>query len=94
MHQLAELSDEERRRLITDFIDEAFGGLDAYPEFVAMMRPAMPELTEAPAPAQLEAWVELAQLSAIRPSRPASGELPSIRPPTGRTAIRPDCTTT
>jgi DNA-binding transcriptional MerR regulator len=42
MHQLAELSDEERRRLINDFIDEAFGGLDANPEFVAMMRSAMP----------------------------------------------------
>jgi DNA-binding transcriptional MerR regulator len=62
MHQLAELSDEERRRLINDFIDEAFGGLDANPEFVAMMRSAMPELPEDPAPAQLEAWVELAQL--------------------------------
>jgi DNA-binding transcriptional MerR regulator len=62
MHQLAELSDEERRRLINDFIDEAFGGLDANPEFVAMMRSAMPELPEEPAPAQLEAWVELAEL--------------------------------
>jgi DNA-binding transcriptional MerR regulator len=62
MHQLADLSDEERRRLVTDFIDEAFGGLDANPEFVAMMRSAMPELPEDPAPAQLEAWVELAQL--------------------------------
>jgi DNA-binding transcriptional MerR regulator len=64
MHKLAKLSDEERRRIISDFIDEAFGGLDANPEFVAMMRSAMPELPDDPAPEQVEAWVELAELVA------------------------------
>lgn len=62
MHQLARLSEEERNRIIHEFIDATFGGLDANPEFVAMMRSAMPELPEDPAPEQVEAWVELAEL--------------------------------
>ncbi|MER7768548.1 MerR family transcriptional regulator [Kitasatospora sp. NPDC096140] len=62
MHKLAALSDAERRRLVHDFIDEAFGGLDANPEFVAMMRSAMPELPDEPRPEQVEAWVELGEL--------------------------------
>ncbi|MFD4655142.1 MerR family transcriptional regulator [Kitasatospora sp. NPDC058444] len=62
MHKLAKLSDAERRRLVHDFIDEAFGGLDADPEFVAMMRSAMPELPDEPRAEQVEAWVELGEL--------------------------------
>ncbi|MGH3391828.1 MAG: MerR family transcriptional regulator [Actinomadura sp.] len=62
MHKIAQLSDEERRRIIGDFIDATFGGLDANPEFVAMMRSAMPELPDDPAPEQVDAWVELAEL--------------------------------
>lgn len=33
MHKLAKLSDNERRRLITDFIDDTFGGFDANADF-------------------------------------------------------------
>ncbi|GAA0680984.1 MerR family transcriptional regulator [Kitasatospora atroaurantiaca] len=62
MHKLAKLSDQERRRLINDFIDEAFEGLDVGPEFVAKMRGAMPELPDDPSPEQADAWVELAEL--------------------------------
>jgi DNA-binding transcriptional MerR regulator len=62
MHRLAKLSDEERRRLIGEFVDETFGGLDADPDFVAMMRSAMPELPDDPTPEQVDAWVELAEL--------------------------------
>ncbi|MGE7434123.1 MULTISPECIES: helix-turn-helix domain-containing protein [Kitasatospora] len=62
MHKLAKLTDQERRRLISDFIDEAFEGLDVGPEFVAKMRGAMPELPEDPKPEQVDAWVELAEL--------------------------------
>ncbi|MFE5585861.1 MerR family transcriptional regulator [Kitasatospora sp. NPDC056531] len=62
MHKLAKLSDAERRRLVHDFIDETFGGLDANPEFVAVLRSTMPELPDEPRPEQVEAWVELGEL--------------------------------
>ncbi|MFF3071243.1 MerR family transcriptional regulator [Kitasatospora sp. NPDC057904] len=63
MHKLAKLSDAERRRLIGDFIDDTFGGLDANAEFVDMMRSAMPDLPDDPEPDQVDAWVELAELA-------------------------------
>ncbi|MFI0356588.1 MerR family transcriptional regulator [Actinomadura sp. 9N407] len=62
MHKLAKLSDEERRRIITDFIDEAYAGLDADPAFADKLRSAMPELPDDPSPEQVDAWVELAEL--------------------------------
>ena len=62
MHKLAKLSDEERRRIVGDFIDETFGGLDADPAFIAKMKSGMPELPDDPAPEQVAAWVELAEL--------------------------------
>lgn len=62
MHKLARLSDEERRRIITDFIDESFAGLDLSPDFEAKMRSALPELPDDPEPEQVDAWVELAEL--------------------------------
>ncbi|WP_089327690.1 MerR family transcriptional regulator [Actinomadura meyerae] len=62
MHKLARLSDEERRRIITDFIDESFAGLDLDPDFEAKMRSGLPELPDDPAPEQVDAWVELAEL--------------------------------
>jgi DNA-binding transcriptional MerR regulator len=63
MHTLAKLSDDECRRLVDDFIDDTFGGLDANPDFVEMMRSAMPDLPDDPEPGQVEAWVELAGLT-------------------------------
>ncbi|OLZ59333.1 hypothetical protein AV521_45655 [Streptomyces sp. IMTB 2501] len=63
MHKLARLSDDERRRLVTDFIDDTFGRLDANAEFVDMMRSAMPDLPDDPEPDQVDAWVELAELT-------------------------------
>jgi DNA-binding transcriptional MerR regulator len=62
MHKLAQLSAAERRRLITDFIDDTFTGLDLSPDFLPMMRGAMPDLPGEPAPEQVDAWVELAGL--------------------------------
>ncbi|WP_308164695.1 hypothetical protein [Nonomuraea sediminis] len=59
MHKPAELSGEERRRLIGDFLDDAFGGLDLE-GFKSSMTP---ELPDDPDPEQIEAWVELAELS-------------------------------
>ncbi|MEU8379428.1 MerR family transcriptional regulator [Streptosporangium sp. NPDC048865] len=63
MHRLARLSEEERRRLIGDFLDTAFGDLDANPEFAGVRRSMTPELPDDPEPEQVEAWVELAELS-------------------------------
>ncbi|MET8048282.1 MerR family transcriptional regulator [Streptosporangium sp. NPDC005286] len=63
MHQLAKLSEDERRRLIGDFLDTAFGGLDANAGFVGIMRSMTPELPDNPEAEQVEAWVELAELS-------------------------------
>ena len=55
MHQLASLSDEERRRIVGEFLDDAFAGLDLDPGFERRMRSAMPELPDDPAPEQVEA---------------------------------------
>lgn len=63
MHKLARLSEDERRQLIGDFLDAAFGGLDADPAFVGIMRSITPELPDNPEVEQVEAWVELAELS-------------------------------
>jgi DNA-binding transcriptional MerR regulator len=63
MHKLAKLSEDERRRLIGDFLGTAFGGLNTNPEFVGIMRSMTPELPDNPEAEQVEAWVELAELS-------------------------------
>ncbi|HYZ02104.1 MAG TPA: MerR family transcriptional regulator [Candidatus Binatia bacterium] len=63
MHRLAQLSDAERRRLVSDFIDETFAGLDLGPDFLPMLRRAMPDLPDEPAQEQVDAWVELAELT-------------------------------
>lgn len=63
MHKLAKFSDSQRRRLINDFIDDTFGDLDANPDFVAMIRSTMPDLPDDPEPGQVDAWVELAELT-------------------------------
>ncbi|MEU8581584.1 MerR family transcriptional regulator [Streptomyces abikoensis] len=62
MHKLAQLSGLERRRLIDDFIDNAFEGVDVGPDFLAMLRDAMPVLPDDPTPEQVDAWIELAGL--------------------------------
>ena len=62
MHRLAQLSDDERKRIVADFIDQAFEGLDIEPGFAARMRSAAPELPDDPTPEQVDAWIELAEL--------------------------------
>jgi hypothetical protein len=62
MHRLAKMSEVERQHLIDDFLDYTFGGTNANPELVAMLRAMRPELPDDPEPHQLEAWVELAEL--------------------------------
>lgn len=62
MHKLAQMSDEERDRLIDAFWDETTAGLDVNPEFIAWMRSAKPDLPNDPATEQVQAWIELAEL--------------------------------
>ncbi|MFF1278110.1 MerR family transcriptional regulator [Streptomyces marokkonensis] len=63
MHRLAQLSEDERRRLIGDFLNAVFGGLDAAPAFAGVMRSMTPELPDNPETEQVQAWVELAKMS-------------------------------
>ena len=62
MHRLAHASAEERRRIMNDFLDHIFAGLDVDPGFEARFRTAMPELPDDPTDEQVDAWVELAEL--------------------------------
>jgi DNA-binding transcriptional MerR regulator len=62
MHELARLSAAERRRIVNEFIDDTFTGLDLGPDFLPMMRGAMPDLPDEPTQEQLDAWVELGGL--------------------------------
>ncbi|OKJ47035.1 MerR family transcriptional regulator [Streptomyces sp. CB02009] len=63
MHRMARLSENERRRLIGDFLDAVFGGLDATPAFAGVMRSMTPDLPDHPKTEQVTAWVELAHMS-------------------------------
>jgi DNA-binding transcriptional MerR regulator len=68
MHRLAQLSQAERRRLIDGFLDTVFEKLDGGPGFhasrhAAARRSMTPELPDNPTDAQVEAWVELAELA-------------------------------
>jgi len=62
MNQLAQMSDEERRRLVEEFWTEMIAGLDVDQEFYARMQSAKPDLPDDPSPEQLEAWIEFAEL--------------------------------
>ena len=62
MHKLAQLSDDERKRIVAEFLDQAFNGLDIEPGFAERMRSAAPELPDDPTPEQVDAWIELAEL--------------------------------
>jgi DNA-binding transcriptional MerR regulator len=63
MHKLARLSEDERQRLIGDFLDAVFGDLVAEPPFAAVRRSMTPELPDDPEAEQVQAWAELAELS-------------------------------
>jgi len=63
MHKLARLSEDERHRLIGDFLDAVFGDLGAGSPFAAVRRSMTPELPDDPKAEQVQAWAELAELS-------------------------------
>jgi DNA-binding transcriptional MerR regulator len=86
MHELAQLSDDERKRIVAEFLDQAFAGLEIEPGFEAMMRSAAPELPEDPSPEQVEAWIELATLvrdEDFRASIRQMSEQHAEQPPSG-----------
>ncbi|WP_103338126.1 MerR family transcriptional regulator [Amycolatopsis sp. CA-126428] len=60
VHELARLSEMERRRLIGDFLADALGDR---PELAGIARTLTPELPADPSPGQLDAWIELAELT-------------------------------
>jgi DNA-binding transcriptional MerR regulator len=62
MHKLAQLSDDARRRIIEEFVDEMFEGIDADGGVAAKMRAAAPDLPDDPTDEQVAAWIELAEL--------------------------------
>jgi DNA-binding transcriptional MerR regulator len=64
MHQLAALSERERRRLIGDFLDATFTGVGSLDSaLTAIGRTMTPELPAHPTTEQVQAWIELAELS-------------------------------
>jgi DNA-binding transcriptional MerR regulator len=60
MHELAKLSEAERRTLTDEFLGTVFG---PDPAFAGIARSMTPELPDDPEPEQVEAWVEIAELS-------------------------------
>ncbi|MEU9500125.1 MerR family transcriptional regulator [Streptomyces sp. NPDC048196] len=76
MHKLSQLTEEQRRELIDDFLNALFGDIDAPPhrgieteiaaagtEFTAIVRSMTPALPDEPHAEQVRAWVELAELA-------------------------------
>ncbi|TCO60912.1 MerR family transcriptional regulator [Actinocrispum wychmicini] len=67
MHELAKLSARERQRIIDEFVDEAFAGVEPRPEGAHIadgMRTMPADLPDDPTPEQVDAWIELAELVA------------------------------
>ncbi|MEU3336164.1 MerR family transcriptional regulator [Streptomyces sp. NPDC006668] len=63
MNKLARLSAAERRRIMEEFVEEMFHGLDlADPDVRERMRSTAVNLPDNPTPEQVDAWVELAEL--------------------------------
>lgn len=62
MHRLVSMTDEERERTIDDFWHDVGQGPDVPEGFVDRLRTMRPVLPADPTAAQLEAWIELADL--------------------------------
>ena len=87
MHRVVQLSEVERHRLINDFVDRAFGGLDANQDFVAWLRSALPYLPDEPeqrAGRRLGRARRAGPGRGLRRERPADGRAPGRRARRGR----------
>lgn len=69
MNRIAQATADERRRLIQEFLDSIFEGMEVDPQraeqarqFQARLRSATPELPYDPTDEQVDAWIELAEL--------------------------------
>ncbi|PTM86021.1 MULTISPECIES: MerR family transcriptional regulator [unclassified Streptomyces] len=63
MNRLARLSAAERRRIMEEFVEEMFHGLDLVdPDIRERMRNTAVNLPDDPTPEQVDAWVELAEM--------------------------------
>ncbi|MEU6573884.1 MerR family transcriptional regulator [Streptomyces sp. NPDC046805] len=63
MNKLARLSAAERRRIIEEFVEETFRGIEtADPEIRRRLEHTSVDLPDDPTPEQVDAWVELAEL--------------------------------
>jgi DNA-binding transcriptional MerR regulator len=62
MHKLVSMTDEEREQVVDDFWNDVGEGLDVPDGFVDRLRAMRPILPADPTAAQLEAWIELADL--------------------------------
>jgi DNA-binding transcriptional MerR regulator len=62
MHKLVSMTDEQREQTIDDFWNDVGKDLDAPDGFVDRLRTMRPVLPADPTAAQLEAWIELADL--------------------------------
>ncbi|MEU1982982.1 MerR family transcriptional regulator [Nocardia sp. NPDC019395] len=102
MHELATLSAAERQRIIDDFVDEAFAGIepDAPGAHIANGMRSMPAtLPDDPSPEQVDAWIELAELvrdqgfrdrcreMAVTGARAEDAQVPEVDMTAGTTAL-------
>ncbi|MDX3755843.1 MerR family transcriptional regulator [Streptomyces sp. AK02-04a] len=63
MNTLARLSAAERKRIMEEFVEELFHGLDSVdPAIQERMRSTTVDLPQEPTPEQVDAWVELAEM--------------------------------
>ncbi|WP_326621695.1 TIGR03086 family metal-binding protein [Streptomyces decoyicus] len=85
MTELARLSARERRRIITDFVEDALDGVHA-PAYRSGLLAAVPDLPDDPTPEQIGAWTELAALVREPELRAALRRLAEFSARTGRAA--------
>jgi hypothetical protein len=64
MNRIAQATNDERRRAMTEFLDSIFdfGSGPVDNDFTKMLRSVSPDLPDDPTDEQLDAWVELAEL--------------------------------
>ncbi|MGW8378219.1 MerR family transcriptional regulator [Streptomyces sp. ODS28] len=62
MNRLARLSAAEREQIVEEFKEEVFGGLDMETRLRERIRGLTIDLPDDPAPDQVDAWIELAEL--------------------------------